>query len=100
MKEHTVKNSPVEIIIEPPSRFTPFNLAEIHSYSDLLKQLIWRDIAVRYKQTRIGLAWAIINPLLMTILFSIIFGMWARLPSGDMPYPLFFLAGLIHHFDN
>jgi len=74
----------------------PFpTLRDLWSYRDLLAILTWRDVAVRYKQTVFGVGWALLQPLLMTVVFSLLFGRLARLPSDDLPYPLFALAGLV-----
>ncbi len=83
-----------ETIIAPPKGRNPINFQELWSYRELLIQLVWRDISVRYKQTALGLMWAVLNPVLTAIIFSIIFGMWARIPTDGIPYPAFFLAGM------
>ncbi|MDH5525737.1 MAG: ABC transporter permease [Nitrospirota bacterium] len=84
-----------ETVISPATGVHPFRFSELWSFRELLLQLVWRDVSVRYKQTALGLMWAVLNPVLMAVIFSIIFGIWARMPSGDIPYPLFFLAGII-----
>jgi lipopolysaccharide transport system permease protein len=71
------------------------DVAELWEYRELLGFLIWRDIKVRYKQTVLGVMWAILQPLVPMVLFSIIFGRVAKLPSDGIPYPLFALAGLL-----
>ena len=70
-------------------------LRELWAYRELLYFLVWRDVKVRYKQTAIGAAWAIIQPLAMMLPFWIFFGKLAKVPSDDIPYPLFAFAGLI-----
>lgn len=73
--------------------------ADLWHYRELFAILAWRDIAVRYKQTVIGIAWAIIRPLLTMIVFTVIFGKLAKLPSdGDVPYPILVFAGLLPWF--
>ena len=73
--------------------------ADLWHYRELFAILAWRDIAVRYKQTVIGIAWAIVRPLLTMIVFSVIFGKLAKLPSdGDVPYPILVFAGLLPWF--
>lgn len=62
---------------------------------ELLFFLVWRDVAVRYKQAILGVAWAILKPLMTTLVFAVIFGKIARLPSGETPYPLLVLSGLL-----
>jgi lipopolysaccharide transport system permease protein len=71
------------------------NLGELWRYRELLYFLIWRDVKVRYKQTALGAAWAILQPLMMMVVFTIFFGRVAGLPSGDVAYPLFAFAGLL-----
>ena len=80
--------------IEPPSGVT-LNYREMWAYRELLYFLIWRDIKVRYKQTILGVAWAILQPLLTMVIFSLVFGRLARMPSDGIPYPVFALAGLV-----
>jgi lipopolysaccharide transport system permease protein len=70
-------------------------LRELWRYRDLLAILTWRDVAIRYKQTVFGVAWAVIQPVLMMALFSILFGRLARVPSDELPYPVFALSGLV-----
>ena len=64
-------------------------------YRELLYFLTWRDLKVRYKQTIIGVTWVVLQPLLMTIVFTVFFGMFARVPSDGPPYPLFAYSGLL-----
>ena len=79
-----------------PSRGWPrLELRELYQYRELLFFLIWRDIKVRYKQTILGAAWAIIQPLMTMIVFSIFFGQLAGIPSGELPYPIFSYAALV-----
>lgn len=76
-------------IIKPHKGTKPVNWKELRQYKDLLYFLVLRDITVVYKQTIMGFAWAIINPLITTLIFSIVFGKLARVPSDGVPYPLF-----------
>lgn len=71
------------------------DLREIWAYRDLLVLLIQRDVTVRYKQSIIGIAWAVVQPLMMMLVFSVIFGRFAKLPSEGIPYPLFTMAALL-----
>lgn len=71
------------------------DLSEIWAYRDLLYFLTWRDIKIRYKQTLLGAAWAIIQPLFAMLLFTLLFGKLAKIPSDNIPYPLFAYAGLL-----
>jgi len=82
-------------IIRPASGKFHLNWTELFEYRDLLYFLVWRDIKVRYKQTVIGGLWAILQPLFPMVVFSLIFGKFARLPSEGIPYPLFTLAALL-----
>jgi len=83
------------IIIHPPKRWLPINFSEIRHYHELLYFLIWRDVKIRYKQTVLGVIWAIIPPLFLMIVFSVFFGNFAQISSEGIPYPLFSFAALI-----
>lgn len=69
--------------------------ADLWRYRDLLYFLAWRDIAVRYKQTAIGAAWALIRPLMAVVVFTVVFGKLAKLPSAGVPYPLLVAAAIL-----
>jgi lipopolysaccharide transport system permease protein len=84
-----------ELIIEPTRGWRKLNLGELWAYRELLYFLIWRDIKVRYKQTLIGAAWAIIQPFMTMIVFSLFFGQLAGIPSDGVPYPIFSFAALV-----
>lgn len=81
-------------IIKPKSKFSFTELSEIWQYRELFFVFAWRDIKVRYKQTVLGVAWALIQPLFSMFIFTVFFGDFARIPSGTLPYPLFVLIGL------
>lgn len=83
-----------EIIIRPSEPWWKINLKELWSYRELLYVFTWRDVSVRYKQTLLGVSWAVFQPLVTTGIFSIFFGKIAKIPSGGLPYPLFALIGL------
>jgi lipopolysaccharide transport system permease protein len=83
------------IIIEPSKRWVPIRLRELWSYRELLYFLTWRDVKVRYKQTLLGAAWAILQPLLTMLIFSLLFGRFAGIPSDGIPYPAFSYGGLL-----
>jgi lipopolysaccharide transport system permease protein len=83
------------VIIEPPKKRISFDFKEIWDYRELLYFFTWRDIKVRYKQTVIGLAWAVIQPLFMMLVFTLFFGKLAQVPSEGIPYPLFSFAALL-----
>jgi lipopolysaccharide transport system permease protein len=81
--------------IRPSRGWIALNLRELWAYRELLFFLVWRDVKVRYKQTALGAAWAIIQPLFTMLLFTLLFGQLAGMPSDGMPYPLFAYAGLL-----
>lgn len=81
--------------IRPGGFVASLDLGEIWKYRELLYFLTLRDIKIRYKQTLIGVAWAILQPVLTTAIFTIIFSTFARFDTGNIPYPLFALSGLI-----
>lgn len=68
---------------------------DLWRYRELLYFLAWRDMLVRYKQTAVGIAWAILRPLITVLVFTLVFGRFAKLPSGNVPYPLLVLAGAL-----
>jgi lipopolysaccharide transport system permease protein len=84
-----------KIVIRPPDRWPSLHLGELWEYRDLLFILAWRDIKVRYKQTALGAAWAILQPLLTMVVFSLLFGGVAKLPSEGVPYPIFTFTALL-----
>lgn len=83
------------VVIEPSKNWVDLNLRDLWHYRDLLYILTERDIKVRYKQTVIGAAWAVVQPLFTVLVFSFFFGRLAAMPSDDIPYPLFAFAGLL-----
>jgi lipopolysaccharide transport system permease protein len=82
-------------VIEPSKGWVSLRLGALWRFRELLYFLIWRDVKVRYKQTLLGAAWAILQPLLTMIVFSIFFGKLARMPSDGVPYPLFAYVALV-----
>ena len=82
-------------VIEPARGWRFINVRELWRYRELLFFLTWRDVKVRYKQTLLGGGWAILQPVMMMVVFTLFFGRLAKLPAGDLPYPLFVLAGLL-----
>ena len=82
-------------VIQAKKGWTLIDFGEIVSYGDLLYFLILRDIKVRYKQTVIGVAWAVIQPLMTVLVISVIFGRWVKMPSEGYPYPLFVFSALL-----
>ena len=82
-------------VIEPSKRLFYLNLRGIWGYRELLLFLAWRDLKTRYAQTTIGIAWAIVQPVAMMLLFTLVFSNFAKLPSDGVPYPLFVYAALL-----
>lgn len=82
-------------LIQPSRGFLRLNLGQVWEYRELLYFLVWRDVKVRYKQTAIGAIWAILQPLLTMMIFALIFGRFAKIPSDNVPYPIFAFAGLL-----
>jgi lipopolysaccharide transport system permease protein len=82
-------------IIKPKKTFTFDDIREIWQYRELMYFFAWRDIKVRYKQTVVGIAWAVFQPLFTMLVFSIFFGKFAKMPSDDIPYPIFVYVGLL-----
>jgi len=87
-------NSPVTIV-KPSKGWISLNLGELREYRELIYFLTWRDIKVRYKQTVLGAAWAIIQPFFTMVVFSLFFGKLAKVPSDGIPYPIFAYAALV-----
>jgi lipopolysaccharide transport system permease protein len=83
------------IVIEPSRGWIGLRLRELWEYRELLYFLVWRDIKVRYKQTALGAAWAIIQPFFSMVVFSLFFGKLAKMPSDGIPYPIFAYAALV-----
>lgn len=88
------KNYPVSVI-EPSSGWAALQLRELWAYRELLYFLSWRDIKVRYKQTVLGAAWAIIQPFFTMVVFSLFFGKLGKIPSDGIPYPIFSYTALL-----
>jgi len=82
-------------VIERRSGWQIVDTGELWRYRELLCFLTWRDVKIRYKQTVLGVAWAILQPLATMVVFSLFFGRMAAAPSAGMPYPLFVFAGLL-----
>jgi len=82
-------------IITPPRGWLRLDLDEVWRYRELLYFFVWRDLKVRYKQTVIGAGWAVIQPAFTMIVFSLFFGVLAKMPSGGVPYPIFYYSALL-----
>ena len=89
------QGAPHTRVITPDGNLTSLNPGELWRYRAFLQILVWRDLKVRYKQTVVGLAWALFEPLTMTLIFSIFLGYLIRVPSDKLPYPVFFLTGFV-----
>ena len=83
------------IVIEPRKSWRLVNLSDFWSYRELLYFLTWRDVKVRYKQTALGATWAILQPLLLMLIFNFFFARLAGIKSGNVPYPIFAYSGLL-----
>ena len=86
---------PQEIIIRPRKGWIAIDWAELWHYRELFYFLAWRDVKIRYKQTVLGVAWAVIQPVFSMLVFTIIFGKLAKIPSEGLPYAVFVYAGLL-----
>ncbi len=95
MKPSSRSQRPIEVVRRPRHGWFDLALGELWAYRDLLGTLVWRNLTVRYKQSVIGIAWAILKPVMQMIVFSVVFGRLANLPSDGMPYPIFLYAGLL-----
>lgn len=85
----------VEIVIRPRPGWIAINWRELWESRELLMFLVWRDVTVRYKQTVLGVAWAVLQPVFSMVVFTVIFGKLAKMPSDGVPYPVFVYAGLL-----
>ena len=83
------------VVIRPASRWPRLDVAELWHYRELLWTLVWRDVVVRYKQTFLGIAWAILVPVFTALVYIVVFGKFANFPSGDIPYPALVIGGVL-----
>ncbi len=93
--EPDTTDRPSIVFIKPPSKWAAIDWRELYQYRELLYFSIWRDIKVRYKQTALGAGWAVIQPFMTMVVFSIFFGRLAGLPSEGVPYPIFTYTALV-----
>jgi lipopolysaccharide transport system permease protein len=91
---HPLPDKPL-VTIQPRRPWSAAELRDLWAYRELLYFLIWRDLKVRYKQAALGVAWVLLQPLLMTLVFTVFLGMLVRVPSEGVPYTLFVYAGLL-----
>jgi lipopolysaccharide transport system permease protein len=85
----------METIIKPKKTFSWNDIKELWQYKELLYFFTWRDLKVRYKQTAVGVGWAIFQPFITMVVFSVFFGKFAKMPSDGIPYPIFVYVGLL-----
>jgi lipopolysaccharide transport system permease protein len=90
-----IKSEPGTIVLRPSRGWTALNLRDLWLYRELVYFMTWRDLKVRYKQTLLGVSWAVLNPFLQMVIFSIIFGQLAKVSSDGLPYPLFSFTALL-----
>jgi lipopolysaccharide transport system permease protein len=83
------------LVIRPSSGWLRLNLHELWDYRELLYFMVWRDVKVRYKQTALGAAWAVLQPVASMLVFAVFFGKLAKMPSEGVPYPIFVFAALL-----
>lgn len=98
LRDHSVTwEGPLQntVHIRPSSTWTSLELNELWAYRELLYFLTWRDIKVRYKQTALGLTWAVLKPLSLMLIFTVVFGWLAQVPSDGLPYPIFSLCAIL-----
>lgn len=92
--QQQINQTPVTYL-RPSTGWLSINFKELWRYRELIYFLTWRDVKVRYKQAVLGIAWAILQPLLTMVIFTVIFGILLKTPSQDLPYPLFSLTALL-----
>ncbi|PWR72862.1 ABC transporter permease [Methanospirillum lacunae] len=90
-----MNDHPHHRFIRPPGKGININVPELWAYRELLFYLAWREVKIRYKQTAMGAGWAVLQPLFTMIIFTLLFGRLAKMPSDGVPYPLFSFTGLI-----
>jgi homopolymeric O-antigen transport system permease protein len=86
---------PPSAVVQPSTSLLDLDLRAVWQYRELLYFLVWREIKVRYKQTVLGVAWAVLQPLMTMAIFTVIFGNFVKVPSDGLPYPLFALVALL-----
>jgi lipopolysaccharide transport system permease protein len=95
VSDHISSQSSVVQTLSPSSAWAPLRLAELWAYREVLYTLVWREIKIRYKQTALGVGWAVLQPFLAMVVFSIFFGRLAQIPSDGVPYPVFVFCALV-----
>jgi lipopolysaccharide transport system permease protein len=89
------KHDPITVYIKPSTGLTALNLRDLWTYRELVFFMIWRDIKVRYRQTLLGAAWAVIQPVMTMVVFNFLFGTVAKVPTDGIAYPIFAFTGLL-----
>lgn len=102
MDTTTTQTDLQETVIQPPKKWISLDFPEMWRYRDLLFFLIWRDIKVKYKQTLLGFAWAVLVPVCTMVVFGVVFGKIGKLASNGLPHNIFYFAGLVpwYYFAN
>jgi len=90
-----VKHEPSTVFIRPSTGLAALNLRDVWAYRELVWFMVWRDVKVRYKQTLLGMLWAVIQPVLTMIVFTFLFGRVAKVPTDGIPYPIFSYTALL-----
>ena len=90
-----VKHEPTTIYIKPSKGLAALNLRDLWVYRELVYFMVWRDVKVKYKQTLLGMAWAVIQPVMTMLVFTFLFGKVAKLPTDGIPYPVFSFTALL-----
>lgn len=89
------KHQPTTIYIKPTKGLAALNLRDLWIYRELVFFMVWRDVKVKYKQTLLGMAWAVIQPVMTMLIFTFVFGTVAKVPTDGIPYPIFSFAALL-----
>jgi len=92
---HSVQIGPPILRIDPDRGWLDLDLTELWTARELLYFFVWRDLKIRYKQTAIGATWAVIQPFMTMVVFSLFFGVLAKMPSHGLPYPVFYYSALL-----
>ncbi len=87
--------TPPSVVIQPSKGLLSLDLEAVWQYQELLYFLVWREVKVRYKQTALGIAWAMLQPLMTMMIFTVIFGAFVNIPSDGLPYPIFAYTALL-----
>src|SRR5213593_2619624 len=95
MSDRTATLAEFERVIRPRHGLAAINFRELWRYRELFWFLAWRDILVRYKQTYLGVTWAVLQPVLTMVILSVLFGRFAKMPAGGAPYPILVLGALL-----